>query len=109
MNKKLMLTVLIVAGALVAPAAQADHPDPGDWFCGVLDVWFGDHAFALGCGHHDDLVATDGDDARDGNDASDVRTPDYPTREADGDGSDEGPKCLGCGGLPGEPGEGEPN
>ncbi len=111
MNKMIMLTAILVVGALVAPAANAA---PGDDFagayCGLIDQLFEDFAYALGCPNDrkpSDQYLTDKASDRSGRDiantAGDNQQRDgadqAPSGPRDGhDGTDV--RCLGCNGLP---------
>lgn len=115
MSKTLTLALLIVAGALVAPAAQADHPDLGNdacghcgYYCHVLGDWFGGILETFGFdGDHCRDSDRRGDDAATsdlrrndrGNDSAPASGGDRADRDTRSDGEID-TRCLACSGLP---------
>jgi hypothetical protein len=124
MNKKRMLTTLIVTGALVTPAARADHAE-SDWcshYCGLIDRVLSSFDSLLAIPQSDRPLDTDKASDRSGRDIA--RTDAKALGGARQgipqpvDGRDSAPSggdgyrlsagaegdpdviCLGCGGLP---------
>ena len=114
MSKKLMLAALIVIGTLIAPAAQASHPQVQgqDYICHLLGEWIGDISATFGCERSDRTATANANDT----DPVCLGCPGLPTAPRDGGdvdpresevetvgGNDSHPYCLACGGHPTPP------